>query len=61
MTETETLTKRTFVRWPEGTTTCCGAYTSIFEDDGVEYCKACFDAVEDYIDTPATTITIAEV
>jgi hypothetical protein len=31
---------------PNGTTTCCGAFTSIFIDDEVEYCKACFNAVD---------------
>lgn len=24
---------------------CCGAYTSIFTDDGTEYCKCCFAEV----------------
>lgn len=32
----------------DGTTTCCGAYTSIFIDDGVEYCKACYREVDGY-------------
>jgi len=27
---------------PDGTTTCCNAYSSISIDDGVEYCKACY-------------------
>ena len=31
---------------PDGRTTCCNAYTSISIDDGVEYCKACFEAIE---------------
>jgi len=26
-------------------TSCCGAYTSISMDDGVEYCKSCFREV----------------
>lgn len=30
----------------DGRTTCCGAFTSISMDDGVEYCKACYAAVE---------------
>ena len=29
-----------------GITTCCGAYTSIFIDDGVEYCKCCYRGVD---------------
>lgn len=30
----------------KGRTSCCGAYTSISTDDGVEYCKNCYEAVE---------------
>ena len=30
----------------DGTTTCCDAFTSIFVDDGLEYCKACFRDIE---------------
>jgi hypothetical protein len=29
----------------DGFTACCGAYTSIFADDGVEYCKCCYGSV----------------
>lgn len=29
----------------DGITACCQAYTSIFTDDGVEYCKCCYGAV----------------
>ena len=29
----------------DGTTTCCGAYSTIYVDDGVEYCKACYQPV----------------
>jgi hypothetical protein len=29
---------------PDGTTTCCNAYTSV-GDDFVEYCKGCFEEV----------------
>lgn len=29
----------------EGKTICCDAFTSIFIDDGTEYCKCCFNAV----------------
>lgn len=32
----------------DGTTTCCGAYTTIFIDDGTEYCKCCREDVEGY-------------
>jgi len=42
--EKTTETKATFVR-EDGTTTCCNAYTSIFEDDHTEYCKSCFEGV----------------
>lgn len=31
------------------TTTCCGAYTTIFIDDGMEYCKCCYRNVEGHI------------
>ena len=43
---------------PDGTTTCCGAYTSISVDDGVEYCKACFEGVVEYLteEPPARTV-----
>lgn len=39
--------KKTLVR-PNGTTTCCKAYTSI-DQDGQEYCKACYQAADGYI------------
>ncbi len=29
----------------DGRTSCCGAYTSIHMDDGVEYCKCCYGEV----------------
>jgi hypothetical protein len=32
----------------DGTTTCCGAYTTIFIDDGTEYCKCCQNDVDGY-------------
>lgn len=25
----------------DGTTTCCDAYSTVFTDDGIEYCKGC--------------------
>lgn len=34
---------------PDGTTTCCGAYTSIFMDDGTEYCKGCYQEVVEHL------------
>lgn len=57
---TEQLTNRTLVK-DNGTTTCCDAYTSISMIDAVEYCKNCYDEVEGYVTTTATTITIVEV
>lgn len=33
---------------PDGTTTCCGAFTSIFMDDESEYCKCCYRTVTGY-------------
>ncbi len=45
----------------DGTTTCCDAYTSIFLDDGVEYCKACYRDVvghENPADSLRTNITL---
>lgn len=41
---TKTRTKPRTVN-AEGITSCCGAYTSIFIDDGMEYCKECFETV----------------
>lgn len=35
---------------PDGRTTCCGAFSTISADDGVEYCKKCYRPVEGYID-----------
>lgn len=35
---------------PDGTTTCCNAYSTISADDQVEYCKKCYRAVEGYLD-----------
>ena len=32
----------------DGTTRCCGAYTTIFIDDGTEYCKCCGRDVDGY-------------
>ena len=29
----------------DGITACCGAHSSIFTDDGSEYCKCCFGSV----------------
>lgn len=29
----------------DGRTTCCNAFTSISMEDGVEYCKACYQEV----------------
>lgn len=29
----------------DGRTACCGAFSSIFADDGSEYCKCCFGSV----------------
>lgn len=37
-------TNYTIVR-ADGTTTCCDAFTTIYVDDGVEYCKACYEPV----------------
>ena len=39
------VVRRVLVR-EDGRTTCCEAFTSIFIDDGLEYCKACFESVE---------------
>ena len=47
ITITKELTQQTLIR-DDGTTTCCNAYTSIFMDDGVEYCKACFSDIEGF-------------
>jgi hypothetical protein len=32
----------------DGVTSCCDCYTSIFIDDGVEYCKGCYEEVAPY-------------
>jgi hypothetical protein len=29
----------------DGITSCCGVYTSIFTDDGSEYCRCCYGTV----------------
>lgn len=38
----------------DGITLCCDAYSSIFTDDGTEYCKCCYGTVSHTI--AATTI-----
>ena len=40
---------------PDGTTTCCNAFSSI-DEDGIEYCKACFEGVMPI--TNSFTVTI---
>lgn len=35
----------------DGTTSCCGAYSTIFTDDGSEYRKCCYRTVTGYIGT----------
>jgi hypothetical protein len=42
----------------DGRTSCCGAYTSIFIDDGIEYCKGCYVAVTGYVDGPTERFTV---
>ena len=42
----------------DGRTSCCGAYTSIFMDDGVEYCKACYEPIQGVYDTPRYTVDL---
>ena len=39
----------------DGRTTCCGAFTSIEEGDGVEFCKKCHNGVEGAANVPAKT------
>lgn len=29
----------------DGRTSCCGAFSTIFIDDGIEYCKCCYAEV----------------
>lgn len=36
----------------DGTTTCCDAFTTIYMDDGVEYCKSCYEEVWEHEVTP---------
>lgn len=36
----------------EGITACCGAYYSVFSDDGSLYCKCCYGSVGPDEQTP---------
>lgn len=45
-----------FVRLTDGTTTCCDAYSTIFIDDGIEYCKGCGNDIEGHLH-PAELLT----
>lgn len=47
MTVGRATVRITLVR-DDGTTTCCDAYSTIFIDDGVEYCKGCGNDVDGY-------------
>jgi hypothetical protein len=38
---------KVFVK-PDGTTTCCQAFTTFY--DGEEYCKGCAETVQGYLD-----------
>ena len=48
MSERETF-RVSFVRLTDGTTTCCDAYSTIFIDDGIEYCKGCGNDIEGHL------------
>lgn len=37
------------VRIADGTTTCCDAYSTVFVDDGIEYCKGCGNDIAGYV------------
>ena len=41
-----------------GITACCAAYSSIFADDGTEYCKCCFGAVSGGAETPRIMVRL---
>jgi hypothetical protein len=42
----------------DGRTSCCGAYSSIHMDDGVEYCKCCYGSVTGYTHTPTKRVMV---
>lgn len=43
----------------DGRTACCGAYTSIFIDDGTEYCKCCYGSVTGGEETERITLVLS--
>lgn len=43
----------------DGLTSCCHAYTSIFIDDQVEYCKGCYRPVTGYIGSAVFDMPVA--
>lgn len=48
MSEREPI-RVSLVRVADGTTTCCNAYSTVFTDTGIEYCKGCGNDIEGYI------------
>lgn len=42
----------------DGITACCAAYSSIFMDDGTEYCKCCYGAVTGGHETERTSVPL---
>jgi hypothetical protein len=43
----------------EGVTACCGAFYSVFSDDGSLYCKCCYGSVwADDISAPVVTYRV---
>lgn len=43
----------------DGITVCCAAYSSIFIDDGSEYCKCCYGSVTGGAETERVTVRLS--